>query len=257
MKVVILAGGFGTRLAEETVKLPKPMVEIGGQPILWHIMKIYSHYGFNDFIVLLGYKGSLIKDYFLNYYYNRNDLVIDLKDGSTQILNQGNEPWKITLLDTGLDTMTGGRIKRAEPYIGKESFLLTYGDGVGNVDIVQLVNFHKKHGKAMTITAVQPKERFGILEIEDDKVIGFQEKPFLKDKWINAGFFVCEPKVLSYLTQGDQTVFEQEPLKMMAQEGEVVAYKHRGFWYAMDTMKDKLYLENLWMNNKAPWKIWT
>jgi len=256
MKVAILAGGFGTRLAEETEIRPKPMVEIGGKPILWHIMKIYSHYGFNDFVILLGYKGYYIKEYFANYFLHQSDITIDLSSGKMEILNNSSEPWRVTLLDTGIDTMTGGRIKRARHVLGNETFMLTYGDGVGDVNIQELLKFHKAHGKSLTITSAQPEGRFGSLVIGDHgKVLAFQEKPKGDGAWVNAGFFVCEPKIFEYI-ENDETVFEKEPLESLTKDGEVFAYKHHGFWKPMDTLRDKLELQRLWESGKAPWKIW-
>ena len=257
MKVLLLAGGFGTRLSEETDIRPKPMVEIGGKPILWHIMKIYSHYGFNDFIVLLGYKGYYIKEYFANYFLHQSDVTIDLKENKIEVLNSSSEPWRVTLLDTGLESMTGGRIKRAQKFIGDEPFLLTYGDGVADIDITKLVAFHASHGKAITMTSAQPDGRFGALDIgESDCVNAFKEKPKGDGSWINAGFFVCEPKVFDYILEGDVSVFEQEPLQKMALEGEIFTYKHHGFWMPMDTLRDKHKLNELWNTNKASWKVW-
>jgi glucose-1-phosphate cytidylyltransferase len=256
MKVAILAGGFGTRLAEETEIRPKPMVEIGGKPILWHIMKIYSHYGFNDFVILLGYKGYYIKEYFANYFLHQSDITIDLSSGKMEILNNSSEPWRVTLLDTGINTMTGGRIKRARHVLGNETFMLTYGDGVGDVNIQELLKFHKAHGKSLTITSAQPEGRFGSLVIGDhDKVLAFQEKPKGDGAWVNAGFFVCEPKIFEYI-ENDETIFEKEPLENLTKDGEVFAYKHYGFWKPMDTLRDKLELQRLWDSGKAPWKIW-
>jgi glucose-1-phosphate cytidylyltransferase len=256
MKVLILAGGFGTRLSEETEIRPKPMVEIGGKPILWHIMKIYSHYGFNDFVILLGYKGYYIKEYFANYYLHQSDVTIDLATGRIEVLNNSSEPWKVTLLDTGLNTMTGGRIKRAKTIVGNESFMLTYGDGVGDINILELLKFHKSHGKAITVTAAQPEGRFGALDIGENNIVKtFKEKPKGDGAWVNAGFFVCEPKVFDYI-EGDSTVFEKEPLQKLAEDGELYAYKHQGFWKPMDTLRDKLELQKLWDSGKAPWKIW-
>ena len=257
MKVLLLAGGFGTRLSEETDVRPKPMVEIGGKPILWHIMKTYSQYGFNDFVVLLGYKGYYIKEYFANYFMHQSDITIDMKDGSMEVHNNSSEPWKVTLLDTGLHSMTGGRIKRAQEFIGDEPFMLTYGDGVADIDIEELVKFHKKHGKAMTMTSAQPDGRFGALDIDvNNQVQEFKEKPKGDGSWINAGYFVCEPNVFDYITEGDGTVFEQEPLKSLAKDGEIFTYKHNGFWMPMDTLRDKNKLNELWDENKAPWKVW-
>jgi len=256
MKVVILAGGYGTRLSEETEIKPKPMVEIGSKPILWHIMKIYSAYGFNDFIILLGYKGYVIKEYFANYFLHQSDVTINLGSGEIEVHNNHSEPWRVTLIDTGIDTMTGGRIKRAKKYIGDEPFLLTYGDGVGNINIKRLINFHKKHKKILTITSVQPDGRFGALDIgENNKVLEFKEKPKGDGGWINAGFFVCESGVFDYI-KGDETIFEDEPLKKLAKDGQLYTYKHTGFWKPMDTLRDKRELNRLWNSNKAPWKIW-
>ena len=257
MKVLLLAGGFGTRLSEETDLKPKPMVEIGGKPILWHIMKIYSHYGFNEFVVLLGYKGYYIKEYFANYFLHQSDVTIDMKDGNMEIHNNHSEPWKITLLDTGIESMTGGRVKRAQAFIGDKPFMLTYGDGVSNINIEELVKFHKSHGKAMTMTSAQPEGRFGALNIEENnQVSSFQEKPKGDGGWINAGFFVCEPKVFDYIAEGDLTIFEQSPLQNLAKDGEMFTFKHEGFWKPMDTLRDKKQLQKMWENKKAPWKVW-
>jgi glucose-1-phosphate cytidylyltransferase len=258
MKVLLLAGGYGTRLSEETEIKPKPMVEIGGKPILWHIMKIYSQCGFNDFVILLGYKGYQIKEYFTNYFIHQSDVSIDIKTGKMKIHNNLSEPWKVTLLDTGLDTMTGGRIKRAQKFIENERFMLTYGDGLADININKLVEFHKVHGKAMTMTSAQPEGRFGALKIENsNEVTNFLEKPKGDgDNWVNAGFFVCEPKVFDYITGGDSTVFEQTPLQNLAEDGEIYTYKHKGFWMPMDTLRDKLLLQNLWETGKAPWRVW-
>lgn len=257
MKVLILAGGFGTRLSEETVLKPKPMAEIGDKPILWHIMKIYSSYGFNEFVILLGYKGYFIKEYFANYFLHQSSVEIDLTSNSLKVINSNSEPWKVTLLDTGLETMTGGRIKRAQEIVGNEPFLLTYGDGVSDIDIKALVNFHKQHGKAITMSSIQPEGRFGALQLEvDGKVEHFMEKPKGDGQWINGGFFVCEPKVFDYIKNGDTTIFEREPLEGLATHGEVMAYKHYGFWKCMDTLSDKNALNNMWTKNEAKWKIW-
>jgi len=257
MKVVLLAGGLGTRLSEETGIRPKPMVEVGGKPILWHIMKMYSTYGFNDFVILLGYKGYYIKEYFANYFLHQSDVSINLKDNSMEVLNSASEPWKVTLLDTGVNSMTGGRIKRAQSFIGDEPFMLTYGDGVSSINISELVNFHQRHGKAMTMSSAQPEGRFGALDISEvDQVDAFKEKPKGDGNWINAGFFVCEPKVFDYITDGDATVFEQEPLQNLAKEGEIFTFKHSGFWKPMDSLKDKNDLNKLWDEDKAPWKVW-
>lgn len=257
MKVLLLAGGLGTRLSEETELKPKPMVEIGAKPILWHIMKIYSHYGFNEFVILLGYKGYYIKEYFANYFLHQSDVTLDIQTGKMEVLNNTSEPWKITLLDTGHDSMTGGRVKRAKSFVGNEPFMLTYGDGVSNIDIAELVKFHKAHGKAMTMTSAQPDGRFGALNIEENnQVTHFLEKPKGDGGWINAGFFVCEPKVFDYITEGDGTIFEQAPLQNLAKDGEIFTYKHSGFWKPMDTLRDKQELQKLWETNKAPWKVW-
>jgi len=257
MKVVLLAGGFGTRLSEETDIRPKPMVEIGGKPILWHIMKTYSEYGFNEFVVLLGYKGYYIKEYFANYFLHQSDVTIDMRDGSMEVHNNSSEPWKVTLLDTGLHSMTGARIKKAQKFIGDEPFMLTYGDGVANIDIKELVEFHKSHGKALTMTSAQPDGRFGALEILDDnRVAEFKEKPKGDGGWINAGYFVCEPKVFEYIAFGDDVTFEQEPLKNLAKDGEIYTYKHDGFWKPMDSLRDKIKLNELCDKNSAPWMVW-
>ena len=256
MKVVILAGGFGTRLSEETDVKPKPMVEIGGKPILWHIMKTYSSYGFNEFVVLLGYKGYMIKEFFSNYFLHQSDVTIDLANNSIEVHQNESEPWKVTLLETGLNTMTGGRIKRAESYIGNDDFLLTYGDGLSDVDISKSIDFHKLHGKIITMTAVQPAGRYGALDIKDDNSIGsFKEKPKGDGAWINGGFFVCKADVLDYI-DGDTIIFEQEPLTNLAAEGQLMSFKHGGFWEPMDTLRDKTNLCQLWDNNQAPWKRW-
>jgi len=256
MKVLLLAGGFGTRLSEETDVRPKPMTEIGGKPILWHIMKIYSHYGFNEFVILLGYKGYYIKEYFANYFLHQSDVTIDLSTNKMEVHNNSSEPWKVTLLDTGLNTMTGGRIKQAKDYIGNEPFLLTYGDGVSDVNINELIKFHKQHGKTITMTAVQPEGRFGTLQIaEDNKVLSFVEKPKGDGGWINAGFFVCEPQVIDYILD-DKTVFEKEPLEHLAAAGELYTFHHEGFWKCMDTLRDKTKLNELWDSGNAKWKIW-
>ena len=257
MKVLLLAGGFGTRLSEETDIRPKPMVEIGGKPILWHIMKTYSQYGFYEFVVLLGYKGYFIKEYFANYFMHQSDITIDMSNGQMEIHNNSSEPWKVTLLDTGLNSMTGGRIKRAQDFIGDEPFMLTYGDGVSDINIYELVEFHKSHGKAMTMTSAQPDGRFGALNIdENNQVQEFKEKPKGDGSWINAGYFVCEPKVFDYISNDESVIFEQEPLQKLAKDGEIFTYKHDGFWKPMDSLKDKNDLNKLWNENKAPWKVW-
>lgn len=255
MKVLILAGGYGTRLSEETDLRPKPMVEIGGKPILWHIMKLYSHYGFNDFIILLGYKGYYIKEYFANYYLHQSDVTFDMKNGQMEVHNNTSEPWKVTLIDTGINSMTGGRIKRASKYINNERFMLTYGDGVSDVNIKNLLDFHIQNNSKLTMTAIQPAGRFGALDLNGNKITDFIEKPAGDGNWINGGFMVCEPEVLDYI-EDDFTVFEQEPLKKLASQNVINAFKHKGFWQCMDTLRDKFLLNQMWENNKAPWKLW-
>ncbi|MCX6325446.1 MAG: glucose-1-phosphate cytidylyltransferase [Bacteroidia bacterium] len=256
MKVLILAGGLGSRLSEETTLKPKPMVEIGGKPILWHIMKIYSHYGFNEFIILCGYKGYLIKEYFAHYFLHMADMTIDMTTNNIMHHNNNAEPWKVTLIDTGLDTMTGGRIKRVQEYVGNESFMLTYGDGVADIDINKLVEFHKSHGKLITMTSVLPEGRFGALSIDNSNMVNsFQEKPKGDGSWINGGFFVCKPEVFNYISD-DKTIFEREPLENLARDGQLFTYKHHGFWKPMDTQRDKSQLEELIENHKAPWVKW-
>ncbi len=257
MKVVLLAGGFGSRLSEETILKPKPMIEIGGKPILWHIMKIYSYHGFNSFLILLGYKGYMIKEYFINYYKHMSDFTINLKNNDIVYHKNNVEPWEVTLIDTGIDTFTGGRINRIREYVENETFMLTYGDGVSDININELLRFHKKHGKTTTMTSVQPEGRFGAIEIGSKyKVNQFQEKPKGDGAWINGGFFVCEPKVFDYIKDGDKTIFETQPLKDMAKDGELYTYKHYGFWKPMDTMRDKMQLEQLAESNKAAWVKW-
>lgn len=256
MKVVLLAGGFGTRLSEETTLKPKPMVEIGGMPILWHIMKIYSHYGYNEFVVCCGYKGYVIKEYFANYFLHQSDVTFDLADNKMHIHNSKSEPWKVTLVDTGLNTMTGGRIKRVKEFLDDKPFMLTYGDGVGDINIDELVNAHTKSTKFITITAVQPSGRFGALNINaENSVESFVEKPSGDGAWINGGFFVCEPEVIDYI-DGDQSVFERAPLENLANDGKMNAYKHHGFWKPMDMLRDKNQLEAGWSTGNAPWKVW-
>ncbi len=258
MKTLILAGGFGTRFSEETDLKPKPMINIGNYPILWHILKIYSHYGYNDFVILLGYKGYVIKEYFVNYFMHQSDITIDIAKNEVQILNNNAEPWKITLIDTGVDTMTGGRILRAKDIVGNEPFMLTYGDGVGDINIKDLVQFHKNHGKAITMTAVQPEGRFGSMDIKenDSMVNSFIEKPKGDGSWINSGFFVCEPKVFDYITEGDTTIWERAPLENLSKDGELFSYKHYNFWKPMDTLRDNKILNDLWNSNQAQWKVW-
>jgi len=256
MKVVILAGGLGTRISEETHLKPKPMIEIGTHPIIWHIMKIYSYYGFNDFIICCGYKGYLIKEYFANYYRHMADITVDLKNNNIVYHNNSSEPWKVTLVDTGLETLTGGRIKRIKEYLNNEPFMLTYGDGVSDININKLVKFHLAHGKSMTITAVQPEGRFGALEIDkENQVLAFQEKPKGDGSWINVGFFVCQPEVLDFI-DSDTTIFEREPLEQLASLRQLVTFKHDGFWKPMDTLRDKLQLEGMIQNHNAPWIKW-
>jgi len=255
MKVVLLAGGFGTRISEESHLKPKPMIEIGGKPILWHIMKIYSHYGLNDFIICCGYKGYVIKEYFANYFLHTSDVTFDMKTNKMEIHQNSSEPWKVTLVDTGEETMTGGRIKRIKDYIGKEDFCLTYGDGVANVDISKLLEFHKKHGGLATLTATQPPGRFGALNLSGEKVKSFQEKPEGDGNWINGGFFVLNHKAIDLITD-DKTVWEKGPMEALAKDGNLHVYFHGGFWQPMDTLRDKNYLEDLWQNGKAPWRLW-
>tara|TARA_R110001606_G_scaffold355312_1_gene506184 strand:- start:12354 stop:13127 length:774 start_codon:yes stop_codon:yes gene_type:complete len=256
MKVLLLAGGFGTRLSEETDLKPKPMVEIGGKPILWHIMKMYSQYGYNEFVILLGYKGYYIKEYFANYFLHQSDVTINLSSNEMKIHKNSSEPWTVTLLDTGLNSMTGGRIKRAQKIIGDSPFMLTYGDGVSDVNIKDLVKFHESHKGIITMTAVQPDGRFGALEIDGDKVNSFLEKPKGDGSWINGGFFVCESAVFDYIQHGDLTVFEQAPLQNLADKGELFTFKHNGFWKCMDTLKDKHDLDAMVNSNSAQWKSW-
>lgn len=258
MKVVIFAGGLGTRIAEETETRPKPMVEIGGKPILWHIMKGYSHYGFNDFIICLGYKGYLIKEYFMHYYMHNSDLTIELGSNKVDIHFTNAESFRVTLVDTGLSTKTAGRLKRVRKYVGEEDFMLTYGDGVADVDLQELVKFHKAHGKAVTVTAIQPEARFGGMELHSNgQVVNFKEKPKGDGKWINGGFFVLKPDVFRFLEGDmDNIMWEDGPMEKLTESGELMAYKHKGFWKCMDAMRDKLELEALWQNNHAKWKIW-
>ena len=256
MKVVILAGGLGTRLSEETTIRPKPMVEIGGKPVLWHIMKIYSHFGFNDFIVCLGYKGYMIKEYFANYYLHMSDVTIDIKNNRTEILHNFSEPWKISLIDTGDNTMTGGRVKRIQNYIGDERFMLTYGDGVADINILDLLEFHTRKSKWGTLTAIRPPGRFGALQIErGDEVSSFLEKPKGDGGYVNGGFFVFEPELFDFL-KDDSTILEREPLESLAGNNQLSAFKHEGFWHAMDTLRDKNHLEELWAAGKSAWKVW-
>lgn len=256
MKAVILAGGLGTRLSEETVSKPKPMVEIGGKPILWHIMKTYSHYGINDFIICCGYKGYVIKEYFANYFLHQSDVTFDMVNNQMEVHQKRAEPWKVTLIDTGDNSMTGGRLKRVAPYLKNEDcFCFTYGDGVADINIADLINFHKSHGKEATLSATYPPGRFGALDIVDNQIRQFQEKPKGDGALINGGFFVLSPKVIGRITD-DNTIWEQEPLKGLASDGELMAFKHEGFWQPMDTLRDKKLLEELWDSGKAPWKVW-
>ena len=258
MKAVILAGGRGTRISEESIMRPKPMIEIGGKPILWHIMKIYSAAGVNDFVICLGYKGYMIKEYFANYFLHTSDVTFDVSENTMEVHAKTAEPWRVTLVDTGVQTMTGGRIKRVKPYIDKEDFCLTYGDGLADVDMRSVIEFHFRHGRAATVTAVQPQGRFGSVRVEgeDGVVTGFEEKPKGDGRWINAGFFVLSPKILNYV-QDDTTIWERAPLEALAGDGELNAFRHEGFWHAMDTMRDKAYLEDMWSSGNAPWKIWS
>lgn len=256
MKAVILAGGLGTRISEETGTRPKPMVEVGGKPILWHILKLYGHHGITDFIICCGYKGYVIKEYFANYFLHSSDVTIDLAENSMAVHQRNAEPWKVTLVDTGESTLTGGRLARVRDYVGRETFSLTYGDGVSDVNIGQLIHFHAQGGKLATVTAVQPPGRFGLLDLDgDSEVKGFQEKPEGDGGWINGGFFILEPEIFSFL-DGDQTVWEQAPLKQLAASGQLQAYKHHGFWQPMDTLRDRHLLEDLWAAGRAPWKVW-
>ena len=256
MKVVILAGGLGTRIAEESHLKPKPMIEIGGMPILWHIMKIYSYHGFNEFIICCGYKGYIIKEYFYNYFVYNSDITINLQNGDvSHIHNSTSEPWKVTVVDTGLNTMTGGRLKRIKDYIDGDTFMLTYGDGVSNVNINELLKFHHGHGKIVTLTATKPDGRFGTLDMEGNQINDFREKNENDVGWVNGGFMVLNTKVFGYL-EDDTTVFEKTPLESISREGNLMAYKHSGFWQPMDTQRDKRYLEELWQSEKPPWKIW-
>ncbi|MGB7740455.1 MAG: glucose-1-phosphate cytidylyltransferase [Steroidobacteraceae bacterium] len=255
MKAVILAGGIGSRLMEETVARPKPMVEVGGKPMLWHIMKIYSHYGINDFVICLGYRGYLIKEYFANYALHLSDVTIDLSDNGLTVHQRHVEPWRVTLVHTGDTTQTGGRLKRVSSYVEDDDFCMTYGDGVGDIDIGRLIDFHRGHGKLATVTATQPPGRFGVVDIEGDRVTQLREKPLGDGGWINGGFFVLSPKVLS-LIDGDETAWETGPLQNLATRGDLMAYRHPGFWQPMDTLRERNYLEDLWSAGKAPWKVW-
>jgi glucose-1-phosphate cytidylyltransferase len=256
MKAIILAGGIGTRISEETALRPKPMIEIGGKPILWHIMKLYSAHGVNDFVICCGYRGYMIKEYFANYFLHMSDVTFDMSKNTMEVHDRKAEPWKVTLVDTGDDTMTGGRLKRVAPYLkGEDAFCFTYGDGVADVDVAALVRFHKQHGKQATITAVQPPGRYGALKVDGQRVTGFMEKPRGEGGWINGGFFVLSPKVID-LIEADHTSWEAEPLTTLATSGQLMAYEHTGFWQPMDTLREKNQLEKLWDSGKAPWKVW-
>ncbi len=255
MKAVILAGGYGTRLMEETQSIPKPLVTIGGKPIIWHIMKLLSFHGINDFIICCGYKGYMIKEYFANYFLHMSDVTFDMKLNKMEVHQQYSEPWKVTLVDTGEKTNTGGRLKRVSSYLGNDSFMLTYGDGIGDIDIKSLLSFAKKHDRVACLTAVQPPGRYGMLELSDDFVSNFIEKPEGDGNWINGGFFILKPESLNYIS-GDDTIWEIEPLGKIARERQLVAFKHDGFWRPMDTLRDKVYLEDIWSQGKAPWKLW-
>ncbi|MDD3305813.1 MAG: glucose-1-phosphate cytidylyltransferase [Acetobacterium sp.] len=255
MKVVLLAGGFGTRISEESHLIPKPMIEIGEKPILWHIMKYYSFFGYNEFIICLGYKAYVIKEFFSDYYLHTSDITFDFVNNKMDVHNNYTEPWKVTLIDTGLNTMTGGRIKRIKEYIGNETFMLTYGDGVCNVDLKALMKYHDTHGKIATITAIQPEGRFGLLDLKNNNIESFREKSKEDSGWINGGFMVLNADIFDVI-DGDSTVFEEEPLEIMASQGELMAFKHYDFWQCMDTQRDKHRLEELWLSGKAPWKVW-
>lgn len=256
MKAVILAGGFGTRLNEETHLKPKPMIEIGGKPILWHIMKTYSFYGINEFIICCGYKGYVIKEYFANYFLHMSDITFDMASNKMDVHQNSAEPWRVTLVDTGETTMTGGRLKKVRQYLGDEDFCFTYGDGVGAINIAELIAFHNAQGRLATLTAAQPPGRFGALNLEGSRIVSFQEKPHGDGAWINGGFFVLSPKVIDYI-EGDATIWERGPMERLAREGELSAFLHDGFWQPMDTQRDKQHLEELWHSGKAPWKVWS
>lgn len=256
MKAILLAGGLGTRISEESHLKPKPMIDIGGKPIIWHILKIYSYHGINDFLICLGYKGYLIKEYFANYFLHTSDVTFDMRSNQMHVHERHAEPWRVTLVDTGEHTMTGGRLRRVRDYLqADETFCFTYGDGVADVDIPALLEFHRSQGRLATVTAVQPPGRYGALAVAEDRVLGFQEKPQGDGGWINGGFFVLSPQVIDYIA-GDATTWEREPLERLAREGQLAAYCHRGFWQPMDTLRDKVYLEELWASGRAPWKIW-
>ncbi|RFP09848.1 glucose-1-phosphate cytidylyltransferase [Duganella sp. BJB488] len=256
MKAVILAGGLGTRLSEETTVKPKPMVEIGGKPILWHILKSYSSHGINDFVICCGYRGYVIKEFFANYFLHTSDVTFDLQQNSMEVHERHAEPWRVTLIDTGADTLTGGRLKRVRKHLeNEEAFCFTYGDGVADIDITASIAFHKQHGKLATMTAVQPPGRFGAVEIDGQRIVSFMEKPQGDGAWINGGYFVLSPKVIDYISD-DATIWEKEPMENLAKDGQMDAYRHHGFWQPMDTLRDKIHLEDLWESGKAPWKRW-
>jgi glucose-1-phosphate cytidylyltransferase len=256
VKAVILAGGVGSRLSEETLVRPKPMVEIGGKPMLWHILKIYSVHGINDFVICLGYRGYMIKEYFANYYLHANDVSFDLANNKVEVHQNSAEPWRVTLIDTGDETQTGGRLRRVLPLVDSDDFCFTYGDGVSDLDVGKLIEFHREQGALATVTAVQPPGRYGALEVHGERISGFHEKPHGDEGWINGGFFVLSPKVGDYI-DGDATIWEHEPMERLAREGQLASYKHAGFWYAMDTLRDKNHLEDLWKTGHAPWDTWS
>ena len=255
MKAVILAGGFGTRISEETYLKPKPLIEIGGMPLLWHIMKIYSAHGINDFVICCGYKGYMIKEYFANYFLHMSDVTFDIQNNTMDVHKKSAEPWKVTLVDTGLETMTGGRLKKIKKYLDNDSFAFTYGDGISNVDISKLIDFHKSKKTLATLTAVQPPGRFGLLNLQDNGTVNFKEKPLGDGGWINGGFFILEPDVLDYI-KNNKTSWEKEPLENIVKTNQLSVFKHTGFWHAVDTLRDKNYLDKLWTSGKADWKIW-
>ena len=255
MRAIILAGGLGTRLSEETIIKPKPMVDIGGRPVLWHVMKTYSHYGINDFVICLGYKGYVIKEYFANYFLHMSDVTFDLANNRMEVHQASAEPWRVTLVDTGDQTMTGGRLKRVRAYVGDEDFCFTYGDGLSDVDLGALIAFHEKQGTLATVTAVQPPGRFGALDLDRERITGYREKPLGDGGWINGGYFVLSPKVLDYIAD-DATIWERAPLERLASDGQLAAFRHKGFFQPMDTLRDKVHLEELWNSGAAPWKVW-
>jgi glucose-1-phosphate cytidylyltransferase len=255
VKVVILAGGLGTRLSEETTVRPKPMVEVGGKPVLWHIMKTYSHHGVNDFVICLGYRGYVIKEYFANYFLHMSDVTFDLRRNEMKVHHNASEPWTVTLVDTGDATMTGGRLRRVREHVGDDTFCFTYGDGLSNVNVGDVIAFHKAQGTLATMTAVQPPGRFGVVDIEEDKIRKFTEKPVGDGGWVNGGYFVLEPRIFDYL-DGDETTWEREPLERLAAEAQLSAFRHAGFWQPMDNLRDKILLDGLWESGRAPWKVW-